>query len=565
MKRLLNLSLLSSFLLALVLVPLYQTKAEPALQSGNLLKNPGFEGQPYFKDGIPQLEIPGDWEFWFKNGGKDIAEQSTPWGRPEVNVRTRANLGATDSALFIRDGDKTLKVFLSWQSIWWGLKQTVAVTPGTKYRFNVPVYPDLVTTYSPQKTYADVNSGSNEMRLIVRANGANIADSGYVARNSGAFTDLAIEFTATTNQVEVEFEARAKYGLVNNGWWIDGVSLIAVGAGTVPTTAPGATTAPGKPAPTQAPVVVPPTQRPAPTAFTLPTPAADGIMYYTVQEGDSLIRIATIACGETLICLEKLKAANKLTSNVIYLGQTLIVGPFGADGSIVPGAPGATPTQQGVSEPATNTPGAEATAGQPPTTDPNAVPTTDPNAQPTAEPPTATPEPTQIPPTVAPTQALAGTGEICVTFFEDLNGNGLQEDSELPQTDAVVSLLDFASGAQISSYTTNGVTEPYCFSDLALGTYRVVITTPAGYTPTTGLDLEVPISAGGSASLKFGGQKTGDTATPEPTDNSGSNRTRLITALLGAFGVIFLLLAIGVAVYLIIAQRRRAQDDEDEE
>jgi LysM repeat protein len=240
------------------------------------------------------------------------------------------------------------------------------------------------------------------------------------------------------------------------------------------------------------------------TPFVLPTPDADGNMWYVVQPGDTLWRIAGIA-GLTV---DELKAMNGLTSDVISTGQRLIIG------QATPTAPTAAPTS---------------------TLDPNA-----PTAPPAGA-PTATPQP-------------AGMGTVCALLFEDTNGNGRRDESELPLGGGQLAVLDAGTGQPVQAYSTTGAeAKPYCFENLAAGPYTVSAAPPAGYNSTNASATTLEVAVGSLSNMEFGAQP-GATAGQNTAPASGSDR-RLRTALFGAAGIMFLLLAAGVAGFLILRRR----------
>lgn len=89
---------------------------------------------------------------------------------------------------------------------------------------------------------------------------------------------------------------------------------------------------------------VPPTQRPAPsataTAIVTPTATSPAVVEYAVQQGDTLVSIA----ARFGVTVEALRQANALTSDMLQIGQILVIPaspPAAAPGSE---APAATPT-----------------------------------------------------------------------------------------------------------------------------------------------------------------------------------------------------------------------------
>jgi LysM repeat protein len=258
----------------------------------------------------------------------------------------------------------------------------------------------------------------------------------------------------------------------------------------------------GSAAATSGPPTSPPVVKLPP--FVLPTAQPDGSVVYIVQPGDSLWRIAANT-GKTI---DEIKAMNGLTSNVLTAGQRLIIGE----------GPTATP-------------------------EPTIEPTEDVQAL-TAEAPT----PEEV---ASPTAPPAGTTEICALLYEDVNGNGQQEADEAAIASGQLAILDANTGAPLQAYTTKPEdTNGHCFKDLPPGTYTVAASAPAGYNPTTATSVLRQADAGLHYKLQFGAQHSSSAI-----GGGGSSKANLRTALFGAAGVVFLLLAAGVAGFLVLRRR----------
>lgn len=222
------------------------------------------------------------------------------------------------------------------------------------------------------------------------------------------------------------------------------------------------------------------------TDFPTPTPGPDGKIIYIVQQGDSLWRIAAIAG----ISVQELAVLNGIeTDTVLSPGTRLELG--------VAGPPQA--TQEPLSE-------GEAT-------------------------------PTEIEATATP---ISGTGEICVLLFDDVNGNGRLDDSELPIEGGQISITSLG-GTVVGEHTS--VIDPddedlvgYCFTEIENGEYNVSAALPDDYNATTVRSLPVRLSPGEIAYLQFGAQSSA--ALIRLGEGSGSGST-----LLGILGVVCLLLA----------------------
>jgi len=256
------------------------------------------------------------------------------------------------------------------------------------------------------------------------------------------------------------------------------------------------------PAPTNPPLLL--------TPFTLPTPGPDGNIVYIVQPNDTLWRIAAI----TGLTVEQLKAMNGLTSDIVSIGQRLIIAQ----------AAQAAPT-----------------LAPQPTIDPNAA--------------TATSAPPAGEATATPAQVAAGAGTVCALLYEDTNGNGRRDDGEGLLTGGQLMVVETSTGQPVQAYTTTGAEEkPHCFENLPAGQYTVSAASPTGYNSTRANSTTLDVTAGSLSNMEFGAQRGSGGASENPAATTGDN-PRLRTALFGAAGIMFLLLAAGVAGFLILRRR----------
>ena len=87
--------------------------------------------------------------------------------------------------------------------------------------------------------------------------------------------------------------------------------------------------------------------------------------------------------------------------------------------------------------------------------------------------------------------------------FDDQNGDGAREEAaEGLQADAAITI--FRGGSTVSTYITDGSSEPYCFENLEPDTYQVQIFPPASYQPTTSPSWAVSVAEGANISVAFG-------------------------------------------------------------
>ena len=244
--------------------------------------------------------------------------------------------------------------------------------------------------------------------------------------------------------------------------------------------------------------------------YQTPTAQPDGRIVYTVREGDNCVRIGLL----NNIDENQLRAMNPdLDENcTVVVGQQLMIGV---------GGPAAQPTI---------TPGG-------------------PTLVPTAVTPTATPS--------------AGTTEICVLLFDDVNGNAIREELELGLAGGAISVTNAEGGYSqtrdsISEIDLDTLEPAYvCFGAppegaeevpeserLPEGLYTVSAAIPDGYNPTSTLSYEIEINAGEIAYVAFGAQSQDSTITEPDAEDNGGN-----TGLLGIVGVLLLLGGGGLAWY----------------
>jgi murein DD-endopeptidase MepM/ murein hydrolase activator NlpD len=216
--------------------------------------------------------------------------------------------------------------------------------------------------------------------------------------------------------------------------------------------------------------------------FPSPTPGPDGRIIYIVQAGDSCFRIEALYN----ISVDQLRNLNpQLDENcTLVVGDELMLGIGG----------------------------------------------------PAALSPTPGPSPTSAPPTVTPTPP-AGTTEICVLLYDDLNGDALRQETEFGIEGGAVSVSNSAGTFSETKTTVSEIDpdteEPVytCFTDVPEGEYNISVAVPENYNPTTELSNTFPINAGDLAFVDFGAQSQTETIAEEAPQDSG--RTSPIFGILG--------------------------------
>ena len=112
-----------------------------------------------------------------------------------------------------------------------------------------------------------------------------------------------------------------------------------------------------------------------------------------------------------------------------------------------------------------------------------------------------------------PTQIIHS--KIDGVVFEDKDGSGEQEEDERGLDEVTVTLFD-EGGVTLNTYKTDSGGKFY-FEELTPGTYRLEVSVPANYTPTTSNRLTQKVGEGINYYLKFGLAQLGTpTATAEP-------------------------------------------------
>jgi len=169
-----------------------------------------------------------------------------------------------------------------------------------------------------------------------------------------------------------------------------------------------------------------------------------------------------------------------------------------------------------------------------------ASPTSGPSSIPTAALPTAIPVP-------------GGIAEVCVLVYEDVNGDGLRQTTEIAIPDAAISLTS-PDGNYSQTLTTAIIPDAtayqgMCFTNVPMGRYNVSAAAPDGYNPTSNLASSVEVTPGDIVYIDYGAQLKTVVETNIPRNKR--------TPLLGIIGAGFLMAGIGMGVYVLILLRRK--------
>ena len=478
-----------------------------ATQQTNLIANAYFEGS-FAADGVGE-----NWLKWVVSGAPEYKQITSSTDARRVNEGSSAQQMEGTNISYVA-----------------GLQQTVTgLTVGKTYRFTIYGHAWVNTGDN-----ADASTGTINLKVGLAPGNTYAADPNITWSGTYTYTDtfglLSVEAVATDTTATVFTHAATTATQKHNDVYWDNASLIEVGAATSTPAVTAAATAIATAAATQA-----TSELVAPTDFPMPTPDDTGQIIYYVKPNDNLVHIATIACGETLECLERIKELNGITGSIIYPGQKLVIGPLEETSSVVMvEESGQTPVpdqSDGVTD--------DESVSQ--DGDLDVVEQLDEDEDEEEDTDTVTGFPDV-------------TGAICVTLYSDVNGNGVLDTGEQLVAGGVFSLVNLDSGETLETYVTDGSSEPYCFVDLRTGTFRVISAAPVGHTPTTRVDWDLTLATGSTANLEFGAQFTGEDISLSPDDVPES--TPLTPALIGAFGVVLLLSAAGIAGYLVLTRRK---------
>jgi LysM domain len=485
-----------------------------------LLKNPGLDGPMWFKsqccgpDGLPinEVQIADGWTGWWlqtppsyivlpENCQIKKVDYGCYWMRPEFvdSVRT----GASNR---IYSGNNSQKYFSFGRMHEAGLYQRVtSITPGTLLRFSV--YMSAWMCVNPEKCkggYLSDQPTTMHLRVGIDPTGGTSPLSSNVVwsvevDSFDRWTQYSVETVAQSDSVTVFTHSRPEWmsPRQHNDVYVDEASLTAIG-----TPEPSPTATGGENAAPAAPPANPPDQPVGPVTRAQNVVRPDGSTVHTVQPGDTLFGMA-LAYGVTVDQIIQLNHLNP--GDFLQIGQEVVI--------------------KGPTNPATPAPAPQ------------------PAAAPVA---TALPQPTAVAAALSP-------GGLCIQAFNDRNGNSLYDNDE--ELVANVKFTVMEGEAESAAYTTNGIDEPHCFSNLPSRAYTVRIEPPKNYVPTTDEQVGVALAAGQTASVSFGAQPSvGRSALGAPGDLS-SLFAQYRGIVLGVGGIGLLLVA-GMVGFVVISRRK---------
>jgi len=168
-----------------------------------------------------------------------------------------------------------------------------------------------------------------------------------------------------------------------------------------------------------------------------------------------------------------------------------------------------------------------------------------------ADAPTPIPAVTATPQGQVPTPAASPTpttGQICVQAYDDRNGNSQQEPEENLARGVAFTLSD--AGGPRDSYTTDGMNEPFCWTDLEPGSYQVSVKPPANYSLTTNKTIIIAVNSGTKTEVLTGARRGGPAPTPTGAGSSSGGGATASSALGSAARLLLIVVAVLVLVGL---------------
>ena len=281
---------ISILLACLTVLAVIFAPSQTAAEGQNILPNGGFEGGYYNQDGIPELAVPNGFKMhWLDNvtfeGSNGLAY------RPETVVWNKADAPVWEQDLFWRDGIYNLKIFKGGAPVYAALSTDIRLVKGARYRYTVPIWVDIVNGYDDQgNKIAPSDPAWGGVRLGVSDQGAEWRNGSQINYsswfNSGNTPDFYLhmlnyqfDFTAHTENVTLWAEMFGSQPIPNNGFFLDGLTLVQISPPATPTKVwPTKTPTPWPtktPLPTSIPTATPtsiPTATPTPTITPTPLP-----------------------------------------------------------------------------------------------------------------------------------------------------------------------------------------------------------------------------------------------------------------------------------------------------
>lgn len=359
-----------------------------------------------------------------------------------------------------------------------------------------------------------------------------------------SWQQVSVQATVPAGSVTVFIYSTQSQPNAANQNYYDTAELVVVGEGAVDI---GDGSEEGTPGATAA----PPTNTPQPFAPFVNPQGADetGRIEHVVGSGDTLAAIS-VAYG---VPISQIRDLNGIDGSILRIGQVLLIQeesenpptsePEPTEETVEETDSGTTANSGGFASPTPLTVAEADTSSE--IVEPEVASTEDVTEEPVVETEEATPEPTNTPsePTPTPTATLipptptdappapveqgedadplAVEAAICVSMYEDVNNNNIQDGEPLLEGGLIAVVP--SNGGDEQQYITDGTSEPFCFEGLETGSYAVSATAPDGFGIVRSSRLVVNVQPGQRFPIRFGaveGAEVATVATPVTQDTS---------------------------------------------
>jgi hypothetical protein len=422
------------------------------------------------------VQVPIGWKAWWLTPNNDnnssnyyndhpancydnAPEGCTAWHNPEYRDAKGSPIGPPR----VRSGANAQKYFTFWSTHQAGLLQTVSVPPGSTVRFDVYMHAwssNLEMNEAEPATLLSSGQTGMHMKVGIDPYGGDDPWSPNVVWSPehnayDVWSYYEVRAVAESDKVTVFTHSMPEKGMKHNDVYVDDAELVVVDGATAfspPPAAPNSASAP-QPAPA-APAA------PAPTAL----PRPDGALVHIVTSGDTVFGLAL----QYDVPMDNILRLNGLTKeSYLLIGQELV---------IAGGNPAAAP--------------------------------------PTASSSTATPAPAPTGTPVAVSAAAppaADKTQLCVSAFDDLNGDSIRAENE-GLTDGAIFYVTDEHDQLIVTYLTDGQSEPHCFTRLTPGKFDLLIEPAAGTLATSDRRWRISLDPGATLNVNFGSRSSGRAA-----------------------------------------------------
>ena len=196
------------------------TAPEPVLGL-NLLPNPSFEEGHYNQDGVPELQLPVKWRLEWDEGPTGVGDAAWDvYVRPEARVLSTAFLPPEEHALYIYNGQHTVKIFKGQGAVSFRLMTDITLEPGI-YVIEAKMFADIVEKWENREKQWAQDPYAAEFRFLV-GDGGTV----WTPQNFGRINVHNYTFTVDqTKTIPIGIGLRGRYAIANNGWFVDDLSL----------------------------------------------------------------------------------------------------------------------------------------------------------------------------------------------------------------------------------------------------------------------------------------------------------------------------------------------------